>query len=447
MSSSEDWALEAEGLSKAYRIYRGPGPRILEAISRGKYKGHHEFWALQNVSLKLRRGASLGLCGANGAGKSTLMKILAGTTSPTQGRYRFSGRMASLLELGAGFHAEFTGRANIVMNGVMMGIPRREIEAKMEAIIDFAELGDYIDEPVRTYSSGMGLRLGFSVAMAILPEILIIDEVFAVGDMYFQKKCIDKIYELRKTGTTIVFCSHSLYDVRQLCDEALWLDHGLVKAQGDSVFVTNEYTAFQRDHIGDADELMAEQFPLAPALEGKAQDKVVRGIPDFPRIRDARIYRAGTDEEAYEITTGDSIEFRIWWENPSPEKMPIEVGVGFLRQDMTTCGGCSTGFDKFSVKGKEGCLVLKVPSVKLLSGQFMVPIWLLDENGVHRYHEYLVPENLVVRTNTRAVGLFSIDHEWETSEHALPKSKKKALAEAASEASSESADVSVGEAS
>ena len=416
-------ALEAEGLSKAYRMYHGPSKRILEAVTRGRFKGHHEFWALQDVDLQLPFGASLGLCGANGAGKSTLMKILAGTTSPTRGRYRLGGRVASLLELGAGFHSEFTGRANIVMNGVMMGIPKREIESKMDAIIEFAELGDYIDEPVRTYSSGMGLRLGFSVAMAVDPEILIIDEVFAVGDMYFQKKCIDKIYDLRKTNTTIVFCSHSLYDVRQLCDEALWLDHGEVKAKGDSVYVTNEYTAFQRHHIGDAEELIAGQFPEAP---GKGTEREL----EFPKILDARIYKAGTDEEAYEISSGDSIEIRVWWKNPRPDEMPIEIGVGFLRQDMTTCGGCSTGFDEFALEGTEGCLTLTIPNIKLLSGQFLVPVWLLDENGVHRYHEFIVPENLVVRTITRTVGLFQIDHSWGASDRPRP-----LLAESAGEAS------------
>ena len=170
--------------------------------------------------------------GANGAGKSTLLKVLwrAPRRRP-EGAYRLNdGRVASLLELGAGFHMEFTGRANIMMNGVMMGYTRREMESKMDEVIDFAELGPYIDEPVRTYSSGMGLRLGFSVAVAVDPEILIIDEVFAVGDMYFQKKCIDKIYEFKKRNKTILFCSHSLYDVRQLCDDAVWLDHGETKA-------------------------------------------------------------------------------------------------------------------------------------------------------------------------------------------------------------------------
>jgi lipopolysaccharide transport system ATP-binding protein len=405
-----EYALEAEKLGKAYRIYAGPLPRILEGLTFGAHKGHHEFWALKDVDIKLRRGGSFGLCGANGAGKSTLLKLLSGTTAPTTGRYRVNGRVASLLELGAGFHLDFTGRANIVMNGVMMGVPRRELEQKMDSIIEFAELGDYIDEPVRTYSSGMGLRLGFSVAIAVDPQVLIIDEVFAVGDMYFQKKCVDKIYEFKQQNKTILFCSHSLYDVRQLCDEAIWLDNGNCMANGDSVTVTNEYSAFQRHHIGE-EELTKDEFPTSPDVGTRKE---------LPRIVDARIYRMGTDEECYEITTGDSFEIRVWWRNPTPAETPIHIGIGFMRQDMTTCGGAGTNLSGFELSGSSGCTVLKVPDVRLLSGQFLIPVILLDQSGVHKYQEYLMPENLVVRTKTRDVGLFRLDTEWEQRELAPP---------------------------
>ncbi|MEM7306543.1 MAG: ABC transporter ATP-binding protein [Planctomycetota bacterium] len=407
-----DYALEVQGLSKAYRVYGGPMRRIVEAVTFGKKKGHHEFWALKDVSFNLKPGGALGLCGANGAGKSTLLKILAGTTAPTKGRFRMGGKVASLLELGAGFHLDFTGRANIFMNGIMMGFSRREIEAKLDEIIDFAELGEYIDEPVRTYSSGMGLRLGFSVAVSVDPDVLIIDEVFAVGDMYFQKKCIDRIYDFRQRGKTILFCSHSLYDIRQLCDEAIWLDHGDCKALGDSVEVTNEYTAFQRGHIHEsAAEEMLGEYPSA--ADGRDPRKL-------PSIVDARIYRMGTDEEAYEVQTGDSIELRVWWRNPEPDKNPIHIGMGFLRQDTTTCAGTGTHFDGVQPQGESGCTVLRLPNLALLSGQFLVPILLLDKEGVHKYQEYLLPENLVVRTHTREVGLVRVEHEWLHADHPLP---------------------------
>ena len=414
--AEKSYSLETEGLGKAYRIYGSPVKRIAEGLSFGRYRGHHEFWALRDVNVKLAPGASLGLCGANGAGKSTLLKILAGTTAPTTGRYRTNGRVASLLELGAGFHMDFTGRANILMNGIMMGIPRRELEKRIDAIIDFAELGDYIDEPVRTYSSGMGLRLGFSVAVAVDPEVLIVDEVFAVGDMYFQKKCVDKIYEFKQRDKTILFCSHSLYDVRQLCDEALWLDKGDVQSQGESVQVTNDYAAFQLHHIGD-EELTKDQYPLSP--------RVTEGAPnqELPRIVDARIYRLGTDEECYEITTGDSIEIRVWWRNPTPDETPIHLGIGFMRGDMTTCAGAGTQFEDVRLEGTEGCTVLEVPSLQLLSGTFLIPVILFDEAGVHKYQEYLLPENLLIRTSTRQIGLFRLATSWARRDLAPPPSR------------------------
>jgi ABC-type polysaccharide/polyol phosphate transport system ATPase subunit len=400
-------ALEVEGLGKAYRVYRGPLPRIIEGLTFGKRRGHHEFWALRDVSFSLKPGGSMGLCGANGAGKSTLLKVLAGTTSPTTGRFRAQGRVASLLELGAGFHLDFTGRANIVVNAIMMGLSRREVDAKMDEIIEFAELGAYIDEPVRTYSSGMGLRLGFSIALAVDPEVMIIDEVFAVGDMYFQKKCVDRIYDLKRNNKTILFCSHSLYDVRQLCDEAIWLDEGKVMSQGESVRVTNDYTSFQRLHIEQAAENLEQQFGADGGKEG------VRPR-DFPHILDARLYRLGTDEEVYEVETGDSLELRIWWRNPGWPETHMNVAVGFVRQDQTTCGGMATNLDECMPQGKEGCTILRIPDLKLFSGQFLVPVILLDETGVHKYQQMMLPENLVVRTNTREIGLFKIDHAWET---------------------------------
>lgn len=417
----DDYALEAEGLGKAYRMYSGPLRRVVEAATFGRVVGHHSFWALRDVNMRLLPGGSFGLCGANGSGKSTLLKVLAGTTAPTVGRYRIAGNVASLLELGAGFHMDFTGRANIVMNGVMMGLSRREISWRMDEIIEFAELGSYIDEPVRTYSSGMGLRLGFSIAVAIDPEVLIIDEVFAVGDMYFQKKCVDKIYEFKRKNKTILFCSHSLYDVRQLCDEALWLDKGQVMAQGDSIYVTNEYTAFQRHHIGEGEDLFDDARVL-PGTEGTDPRRL-------PSIRDARMYRMGTDEEAYEIQTGDSIELRIWWSNPAPGEMPIQVGVAFLRQDMTTCAGMSTQFDGIELEGREGCLVVRFPDVKLLAGQFLVPVFLLDDGGVHKYQQFMLPENLTVRTPERTEGLFRMEYSWEQRDLPAPSRAERAWTE------------------
>jgi ABC-type polysaccharide/polyol phosphate transport system ATPase subunit len=425
----EPYAMEVEHLSKAYRRYRRPMHRVIEATSFGRIKRHEESWALKDVSFGLRKGSSLGLVGANGAGKSTLLKTLAGVTTPTEGRFRIHGRVASLLELGAGFHMDFTGRANIVLNGVMMGFSRREMLQKTEEIIEFAELGEYIDEPVRTYSSGMGLRLGFAVAVAVDPDVLIIDEVFAVGDMYFQKKCVDKIYEFKQKGKTILFCSHSLYDVRQLCDEAIWLKQGVPQILGESVYVTNEYATFQRTHIGELEDSLTDSIPT---IGNSIRSDGPGGGPAMPEILDARIYEPGTDTERYEINTGDGIEIRIWWKNPNPELTPAHLGVVFMRADMTTCAAMGTHLEQLELEGTEGCAVLRIDKVNFLASQFLVPVLLLDKGGIHKYQQFLMPENLVVRTNSREVGLFRVSHDWELdARHERP---TLAAAEAAPEA-------------
>jgi ABC-type polysaccharide/polyol phosphate transport system ATPase subunit len=395
------FALEAVDLGKCYRLYGHPVGRILEALSGGRRKRHREHWALRDVNLKLARGATLGVVGANGAGKSTLLRILTGVTTPSTGVCRIEGKVGSLLELGAGFHSSFSGRDNARMNASILGLNRSEIEARLPAIEAFAEIGEFFDRPVRTYSSGMAMRLAFSVASALEPDVLLVDEVFAVGDLHFQRKCVERIFELKRRGTTIVFCSHSLYDVRQLCDEAIWLRDGRVVEQADAVTVTNDYAAFERslDRI-DVEKVLAE----VPRAAGEGER---------PRIADARIYRAGTEEEVDRIAPGDGIEVRVWYRNPDPARMPIHVAVGFYRNDSTLCCADSTEFARLVVPGRLGCVVHRVPRVALLSGTFHVFVILFDERAVHRYDQLICRRPLVVLNRGKDVGLFLQDHAWE----------------------------------
>ena len=325
------WALEAQRLGKAYRVYRSPGARLVEGLTFGLHKGHESKWAFQDVNLQLDHGAAFGLCGANGAGKSTLLKVLAGTTCASTGRHRTSGRVASLLELGTGFHLEFSGRENVRMSGVLAGHSVRQVNRRMDAIAEFAELGEAFDEPVRTYSTGMGMRLGFAAALGFDPEVLILDEVFAVGDMYFQKKCVDRLREFKEDNKTILFCSHSLYDMRQLCDEALWLDQGNVECIGDSATVTNRYAAWQ----------------------GAQTDDFTCGGPrpiDWPHIDSARLVRSDRSP-ARVIETGEDLELRLRWSNPDGEARPIHLGVAFVRQDQTLCAAAATHLDGVELEG------------------------------------------------------------------------------------------------
>src|SRR5882672_3741313 len=221
-----DHAVRAVELTKQYDIYPRPLDRLLEMITRRRR--HTVFPALQDVTFEVDRGETVGIIGQNGAGKSTLLKLLCGVTRPSSGTLEARGSIASILELGTGFHPEFSGRDNAALNAAILGLGPAEIRAKLPAILEFSELGTFLDRPVKTYSSGMYMRLAFSVAVNVNPDILVIDEALAVGDGHFQKKCVDKIRQFQEQGRTILFCSHALYYISSICRRTLWLDHGRV---------------------------------------------------------------------------------------------------------------------------------------------------------------------------------------------------------------------------
>jgi ABC-type polysaccharide/polyol phosphate transport system ATPase subunit len=234
--------VEVERLSKVYRVYRSPWDRLREALLRRPR--HRAFSALQDVNFSLPQGQGLAILGENGAGKSTLLKILAGISTPTSGRLSVRGKIASILELGSGFHPEFTGRQNIVLNAAMLGLGERELQQKLPTIIEWSELGDFIDQPVKVYSTGMAMRLGFSIATQVEPDVLIIDEALSVGDGYFQKKCMDRLLQFVGGGGTLLFCSHAMYYASAFCQQALWLRNGRVEALGPVADVVRDYETF-----------------------------------------------------------------------------------------------------------------------------------------------------------------------------------------------------------
>lgn len=234
--------ISVNNISKEFKIYNRPQDRLLELILR-KEK-HKIFHVLSDISFAVEDGKSLGIIGVNGAGKSTLLKILAGTLQPTTGSYQLNGQVAALLELGAGFHPEFSGRKNIYLNASLLGVPENRIGELEKSIIDFSELEEFIDRPVRTYSSGMYVRLAFSIATMVRPDILIIDEALSVGDLTFQKKCVQRMNEFINQNKTMVFCSHSMFHVQELCEKAIWLDKGQIREIGDSDKVVGHYEDF-----------------------------------------------------------------------------------------------------------------------------------------------------------------------------------------------------------
>ena len=255
-----------ENINKDFKIYTRPQDRLAEILlRRPRHKLYH---VLRDISFAVPDGKSIGIIGDNGAGKSTLLKLLVGTLQPTSGSIQTHGQVAALLELGAGFHPEFTGRRNIYLNASLLGVPDNDIAELERGIIEFSELGDFIDRPVKTYSSGMYVRLAFSIATMVRPDILVIDEALSVGDLAFQKKCVQRMNEFRQQNKTMAFCSHSMFHVQELCDIAIWIDRGEIKEMGDSHKVVGDYENFcnnKKSYSSVQEDLPATQPDQQPA--------------------------------------------------------------------------------------------------------------------------------------------------------------------------------------
>ncbi|MCR5633463.1 MAG: ABC transporter ATP-binding protein [Eubacterium sp.] len=238
---SEEIAIHIDDVSKLYKLYDKPTDRLKESLGLSKAKKYKEHFALRNVSFDVKKGECVGIIGTNGAGKSTILKIITGVLNPTAGNVEINGRISALLELGAGFNMEYTGIENVYLNGTMIGFSKEEIDAKLQDILDFADIGDFVNQPVKTYSSGMFVRLAFAVAINIDPEILIVDEALSVGDVFFQLKCFKKFEEFKQKGKTILFVSHDLSSIEKYCDKAILMDHGKNVAEGKPIDIINKY--------------------------------------------------------------------------------------------------------------------------------------------------------------------------------------------------------------
>lgn len=268
-----------QGVSKSYPIYRRPSDRLKELLFFNRRRFHEDFWALSELTFEVRRGETFCIVGENGSGKSTLLQIVAGILAPTSGKADVSGRVSALLELGSGFNPEFSGKDNVYLNAAILGFSRTQVDRIYRRIEEFAEIGDFIHQPVKTYSSGMVVRLAFAVAIHVDPEILIVDEALAVGDIYFRQRCLRKVHELRSRGVTILFVSHSAGDVKALGDRTLWLDHGRMRALGETDKVVAQYLAA----MVEKDSAYLELKPPPPLAEGKpvAAPEVVTSIPNI----------------------------------------------------------------------------------------------------------------------------------------------------------------------
>jgi lipopolysaccharide transport system ATP-binding protein len=391
-----DAIISAHDLSKTYRVYARPVDRLIEGVLRRPR--HTPFAALQGIDFEVPRGEGLGIIGENGAGKSTLLKILAGITAPTFGRCSLDGSVASILELGSAFHGELTGRQNIVLNAAMFGLDRQQVVEHTPQIIEFSELGRFIDRPIKTYSTGMVMRLGFAIAIQVNPDVLIIDEALSVGDGYFQKKCMVHLKSYVEDGGTLLICSHAMYYISAFCKRALWLHEGRVEALGPTQEVVPRYEA----HL-DAKSDRSDERP-----------EIIEAAPTAP----ARI-------DDVSLVTGDSyrhlgaLELEIRWSCESPE-MAFHVGVGLNRRDEVevasflshrTDAGPWTGSERHTVR-------LVVPELPLVKGTFKLYVFLLAEDGLHIHDTRVIDDAFTVRYDDYPFGIVNIPHGWRSEEDA-----------------------------
>ena len=274
--------IELQGVSKSYPIYDSPSLRLKELFTFNRASYHKDFWALQDITLEIKKGETFCVVGENGSGKSTLLQMIAGILQPTKGTIKVQGRVSALLELGSGFNPEFSGRDNVYLNAAILGLSNKEIDQRYKAIEEFAEIGDFISHPVKTYSSGMAVRLAFSVAIHVDPEILLVDEALAVGDIYFRQRCMRKVHELRQKGVTILFVSHAIGDVKAVGDRVLWLDKGRVRELGQTEQVVVKYLAMMTEKDSTYLELSKPAAPLstlAPGVDNAPE--IVTTIPNM----------------------------------------------------------------------------------------------------------------------------------------------------------------------
>jgi lipopolysaccharide transport system ATP-binding protein len=378
---ARDIAIEIRGVKKRFRRLNDRKTNVKELFSsrRTRTKRYDDFWALKGIDIDIPRGKTFGLIGHNGSGKSTLLKLVAGIHRPTEGTIVHHGRISAMLELGAGFHPEMSGRDNIYLNGSILGMTRKQIDAAMDKIIAFSGLEEFIDTPVKVYSSGMYVRLGFAIAVNLEPEILIVDEVIAVGDEEFQRRCFDHLYELRRRGVTIVLVTHSMALVADLCDEAAWLDGGTLKAVGPSRDVVDQYLAAvnrrEADASPDREETGAEEG------EGKTPR---RGSGE---IRVTKVDYLGQDGRPRPfLATGQPCTIRISYE--ATKTLPsVTFGLGFTTESGVQVAGPNSGYGEaaFAVDSGAGHVDFALDELPLQPGEFLVTTAVVDKGHPYDY--------------------------------------------------------------
>jgi len=408
MSSS--LAIHAQHLGKAFQLYERPIDRLKQMLMRGRRRYFKEFVALQDVSFELRKGEVLGLVGRNGAGKSTLLQLICSTLSPSTGQVSVHGRVAALLELGAGFNPEFTGRENIYLNASILGLSKAEIDARYDAIVEFSGIADFIHQPVKTYSSGMYVRLAFSIATSVDPDILVIDEALSVGDGAFARKSFDRIMRLKEQGATILFCSHSTYQIEALCTRALWLEKGVVRLIGDPSTVVARYQSFLDRDVSSPTDAAASMGVQARSPSGEARIAGVRTRVDQMEGNSLQIR---SSEQTLAIAVGFASDPAL----PSPV-----VAVTVHAPDGRTVTSSSTqadGLELLRDGAGSGIATIEFPNIPLLKGEYYVGVYLLSEDGIHLYDSATNVATLHFSQKTLEQGVVSLPRAWQTAAGAI----------------------------
>jgi lipopolysaccharide transport system ATP-binding protein len=403
---SSEPAISVKTLGKCYQLYAQPSDRLKQFLWRGKRQYFREFWALRDVSFEVAKGEVLGIIGRNGAGKSTLLQLLCGTLNPTFGQVEVCGRIAALLELGSGFNPEFSGRENVFMSSAIMGLSQQETEALFEEIVDFSGIRDFIDQPVKTYSSGMYVRLAFSVATSVDPDILVVDEALSVGDGEFARKSFDRIRNMKEAGKTILFCSHSLYQVEAFCDRVLWLENGKVRHLGKPQEAVQRYSAFLvgDEEVGTASP-MSTSPETAPALRGFARFTHVEIKLDG---RVDRVLRGRPDENNLSI----HLQFESDPSLPAPT-----IGITINSGTLLTVASVLSLSEHVRIERNEhgrGEATIEFPALPLRKGEYLVAVYLCSEDALHIYDSVEAAATLHIEDPLPQPGLVTLRHHWHT---------------------------------
>ena len=413
--SYDNLVIEIDQVSKCYHLYSAPVDRLKQFVMprlrrwlgiSGPSNYFREFWSLRDVSLRINRGEVFGLVGANGAGKSTLLQLICGVLQPTHGSIKVHGRVAALLELGAGFNPEFSGRENIFLNAALLGLTQEETNNHLDEIIQFAGLADFIDQPVKTYSSGMYVRLAFSIATSVSPDILIIDEALSVGDGAFARKSFDRILAMRDQGVTIIFCSHSIYQVEALCTRALWLDAGHVRELGPVAQVTASY----QEHL----DLMSRQSTTQVGT-GALETQSISSPKGYATLRQVKVSCdgvTGTDLNAISGRSHIDINFSF----DSDPSMPAPSGaIAVTAADGRIVASCGSWIDGVTLQRNSqgsGTVSLTIKNVPLLKGRYGLSAYLFCERGLHIYTAAEGVASINVTQENVEQGLFHIPRAW-----------------------------------